>query len=88
MTERLVRSYRNIYQAHSELIMSSQGIRSQILYRSIDIQHVYRHAKFEFSSFSSLANMKGDGAHQQSNSILLVKIKLKQDRNKWSGNWS
>ena len=42
-------------------MMSNKGIRSQTLYRSIDVQHVYHHAKFEFSSFSSLANMKGDG---------------------------
>ena len=56
-----MRSYRNVYQAHSELMMSNQGIRSQILYRSIYIQHVYHRAKFEFSSFSSLANTKGGG---------------------------
>ena len=82
-----------MYQAHSELMMSNQGIRSQTLYRSIDVQHVYHHAKFEFSSFFSLANMKGDGGGggglQQSNSIrVLVKIKLKQSQNNWSGNWS
>ena len=59
--EKLVRSYRNVYQALSELMMSNQGIRSQTLYRSINVQHVYHHAKFEFSGFSSLANMKGDG---------------------------
>ena len=29
-------------------MMSNQGIRSQTLYRSIDVQHVYNHAKFEF----------------------------------------
>ena len=72
-------------------MMSNKGIRSQTLYRSIDVQHVYHHAKFEFSSFSSLANMKGDGEGglQQSNSIqVLVKIKLKQNQNNWSGNWS
>ena len=72
-------------------MMSNKGIRSQTLYRSIDVQHVYHHAKFEFSSFSSLANMKGDreGGLQQSNSIqVLVKIKLKQNQNNWSGNWS
>ena len=73
-------------------MMSNQGIRSQTLYRSIDVHHVYHRAKFEFSSFSSLANMKGDGgrgASTQSNSIwVLVKIKLKQNQNNWSGNWS
>ena len=32
---------------------------------------------------------KGGGGLQQSNSIwLLVKIKLKQNQNNWSGNWS
>ena len=53
--------YRSVYQAHSELMTSNQGIRSQILYRSIYIQHVYHCAKFEFSSFSSLANTEGEG---------------------------
>ena len=61
--ERLVRSYRNVYQAHLELMRSNQGIRSQTLYRSVYIQHVYHHAKFEFSRFSSLADTKGDGGH-------------------------
>ena len=39
----------------------SAYIRNQTLYGSIYIQHGYHHAKFEFSSFSSLANTKGDG---------------------------
>ena len=38
---------------------SDQVFRSQILYRGLHIQHIYYRAKFECSSFSSLANTGG-----------------------------
>ena len=40
-------------------MMSDQVLRSQILYRGLHIQHIYHHAKFECSSFSSVANTRG-----------------------------
>ena len=43
------------------MVTSDQVFRSQILYRCIHIQHIYHRAKFECSSFSSLANTKGGG---------------------------
>ena len=47
--------------------VKSTNQESNFVNRSIDVQHVYHHAKFEFSSFSSLANMKwmGEGGLQQ-----------------------
>ena len=37
---------------------SNKVFRSHILYRGIYMQHIYHHAKSEFSSSSSLANTR------------------------------
>ena len=38
---------------------SDEVFKSQLLYRSLHIQNIYHRAKFECSSFSSLANTRG-----------------------------
>ena len=45
---------------------SDQAFRSQFLYRGLYIQHIYHRAKFECSSFSSLANTRGAYNRQKS----------------------
>ena len=39
---------------------STKFLGVKFLYRVIYIQHISHHAKFEFSSLSSLANTEGD----------------------------